>query len=124
MGSLLRGEGDFGYRRLVNSLRVQGVYYFAGGLWPLLHFSSFETVTGPKPDRFVTEAAGALYTAIGATLLLGRTPATATRRLALLASAATLIIDVRHRSSVRWVYLADAAVEALFATWVVADAAR
>jgi hypothetical protein len=105
-------------------MRAQGVYYFAGGLWPLLHFGSFETVTGPKPDRFVTEAAGALYTAIGATLLLERMPAAASRRLALLTSVATLTIDVRHRSSVRWVYLADAAVEALFAAWAIADAAR
>jgi hypothetical protein len=112
-----------GYRYLVNSVRAQGVYYLAGGLWPLLHFHSFETVTGPKGDRFVTEAAGALYTAIGAALLLGRTSA-GTRRLALLTSVATLAIDIRHRSSVRWVYLADAAVEALFAASAVADAAR
>ena len=107
----------------MNSVRAQGVYYLAGGLWPLLHFGSFETVTGPKPDRFVTEAAGALYAAIGATLLLGRTPAT-TRRLALLTGVATLAIDVRHRSSVRWVYLADAAVEVLFGACAVANAKR
>lgn len=54
--------------------RLRGGYYLAGGLWPLIHFRSFEDVTGPKPDRIVTEIAPALYVAIGTSLLTAGQP--------------------------------------------------
>lgn len=96
------------------TMRAQGVYYLVGGLWPLIDFPSFERVTGPKPDRFVTEVASALYAAIGSALLVScRRPPAQIRGLALLAAAASAAMDLRHRPDVRPVYVGDAAFEAV-----------
>ncbi len=95
-------------------MRVQGGYYLIGGLWPLVHFRSFEKVTGRKPDRFVTEVASALYVAIGAALLAGgKRPPLHLRTLAVLAGGASAGLDLRHRPALRAVYLAEAALEGL-----------
>jgi hypothetical protein len=109
-----------GYPSSVTSVRLQGWYYLAGGLWPLIHYSSFEAITGPKPDRFVTEAAS-----IGSAILLnlgGQDEAR--RRLAVLTGLATVALDLRHRRSIRHVYLVDAAIEALLTTLTIREGRR
>jgi hypothetical protein len=100
--------------RVSKATRLQGAYYLLGGLWPLMHYRSFEDVTGPKPDRFVTEVASALYVAIGTSLLAaGQRPAKEVRLLAVLTAVASAGFDVRHRPAVRPVYVAEAALEGL-----------
>ena len=97
---------------MINATRLQGGYYLLGGLWPLVNFRSFEAVTGPKPDRFVTEVASALYVAIGTSLVAaGRRPARQLRVLALLTALASAGFDLRHRPAVRPIYTAEAALE-------------
>ena len=112
---------------MVRLLKAQGWYYLLFGGWPLVHFRSFEAVTGPKPDRFVTETTSALYALIGAALLSdlrdGVAPATG-RRLAGLTSAASALMIARHRRNIRPVYLLDAALQATFATAAAALEAR
>lgn len=54
-------------KRLVAAL--QGAYYTATGVWPLLSLSSFEAVSGPKTDGWLVITVGVLVTVIGLGLL-------------------------------------------------------
>lgn len=58
---------------------LQGAYFVLTGLWPIVHFPSFEKVTGPKTDDWLVKTVGALITVVGGTLLVtglvGRTTA-------------------------------------------------
>jgi hypothetical protein len=44
---------------------MQGAYYLVSGLWPLLHFTSFEAFTGRKRDRWLVRTVGLLTCGIG-----------------------------------------------------------
>lgn len=98
---------------------VQGSYYVATGLWPIVHMASFERVTGRKTDRWLVRTVGALATAIGSGLLLagrrGYVPPEL-RTVSQLAAAGFVAIDVPTvlRRRIPPVYLADAAVELIF----------
>src|SRR5438105_14734562 len=74
-----RTDARSGAGLVTTLLWVQGLYYLATGLWPLVSIETFQMVTGPKTDHLVTgrEAdhwlvmtAGVLITAIGLTLLV------------------------------------------------------
>lgn len=110
-------------QRALGAVRLQGWYYLLGGLWPFLHFSSFEAVAGPKPDRFQTEVTAALFTATGAALLAGSRRgglAPATRVLAAGAALAVAYVDWRHRKDIRVIFGGEAAMETAFAVAAVA----
>jgi hypothetical protein len=49
-------------------LALQALYYLATGLWPLVHLSSFEAVTGPKTDDWLVHMVGLLAMVSGASL--------------------------------------------------------
>src|SRR5438876_11959918 len=49
---------------------LQGLYYLATGVWPLVHMESFLAVTGPKTDLWLVRTVGVLVAVIGAVLLL------------------------------------------------------
>ncbi len=49
----------------------QGAFWLAAGVWPLLHYRSFEAVTGPKQDDWLVKTIGGLIAVVGATLLRG-----------------------------------------------------
>jgi hypothetical protein len=96
---------------------LQGIYYLTSGLWPILHMSSFEKVTGPKRDNWLVKTVGALITAIGSTLLFSasREPRSETARSLGISTALALIgIDSIYsiRGTIPKIYLMDAAVEA------------
>jgi hypothetical protein len=108
-------------------IRLQGWYYLAGGLWPLVHFRSFEAVAGPKPDRFQTEVTSILFAAIGAALLLGARGSTlppAVRALAVASALGTAYTDLKHRRQVRVIFQPEAALELTFAAAAAAAAVR
>ena len=48
--------------------RVQGAWYLATGVWPLLSLRTFSLVAGPKPDAFQTRTTGMTYAAAGVAL--------------------------------------------------------
>ena len=113
---------------------IQGGYYVATGLWPLVSIRSFQAVTGRKFDNFETGleidhwqvmTIGLLITAIGITLLVAAYRQTQSPELALLAiSAATALaaIDIVYtlRSVLLPIYLLDAAIELLLiGGWVI-----
>jgi hypothetical protein len=105
---------------------AQGAFFFATGVWPLLHMPSFESVTGPKTDRWLVKTVGALVSVVGATVasagLRGRiTPET--RLLAMGSSLALAAIDVVYtrRRRISRIYLLDAVAEAgIIAAWLTA----
>src|SRR5579872_3248048 len=49
---------------------LQGVYFAATGIWPLVHYRSFEKLTGPKQDDWLVKTVGLMIASIGASLVL------------------------------------------------------
>ncbi len=49
--------------------RFQGGYYLVTGVWPLLHYASFEHLTGPKRERWLVRTVGMLVVVIGVAVL-------------------------------------------------------
>lgn len=101
---------------------VQGVFYLATGIWPLVHIESFVAVTGPKTDLWLVDTVGALIAVIGLVLLNAARAGRVTRDIALLGTcvaAALAAIDVVFvtRHVIDQIYFADAAVEALLIVW-------
>lgn len=105
---------------------AQGAFFVATGVWPLLHMPSFESVTGPKTDRWLVKTVGVLVTmagaAIGSAGLRGRiTPET--RLLAMGSSLALAAIDIVYtrRKRISRIYLVDAVAESgLIVAWLTA----
>ena len=98
---------------------AQGSYFLLTGVWPLLHMRSFLAVTGPKTDLWLVETVGVLVAAIGAGLLLSAARGSQVFELALIAVLAALglaAIDIIYvtRGVIAKIYLADAALEAIF----------
>lgn len=98
-------------------LRIQGTYYIATGLWPLVSMRSFETLTGPKVDKWLVQMVGLLAAAIGVTLLIGaRDDGRIDRAVFTLATISALSftgIDITHalRRRISPIYLGDAVCE-------------
>ncbi|MEJ7604141.1 MAG: hypothetical protein WKG01_40120 [Kofleriaceae bacterium] len=68
---------------------IQGAFYVASGLWPILHYRSFEAVTGPKVDRWLVKTVAGLITAVGVSLLAGRRERPRARRVLGVGSASS-----------------------------------
>ena len=99
------------------ALRLQGAYYLVTGVWPIIHLSSFEAVTGPKVDDWLVRTVGLPAAAIGITLLVGvrrrETPTATLGILALSSALAFAAIDFWYglRGVISPIYLADGVVE-------------
>ena len=99
-------------------LRIQGSYYLATGLWPLVSMRSFEAVTGPKVDKWLVQMVGLLAATIGVTLLVGsRTKGRVGNEVLTLAVTSAVSfagIDVvpAARRRISLIYLGDAICEA------------
>ena len=95
--------------------RLQGAYYLATGVWPLLSRRSFEAVTGPKHDFWLARTVGAITTAVGASLMIGSRPepSTEARVLAIGTASAFAAIDVVYglKRRISAVYLLDAGLQ-------------
>lgn len=103
---------------------VHGIYYFATGLWPLVHLQSFIAVTGPKEDLWLVQTVGVLVLVIGATLLaaaLFEEVQFTLRILAVGSAAGFLGVDVVFwwMGQIPAVYLLDAVAQlVLLAAWI------
>src|SRR4051812_6844251 len=106
---------------------AQGIFYVGTGLWPVLHFRSFEKVTGPKLDKWLVRTLGGLIAAVGVTLIAGaydQRRSTALRLLGIGSALALASSDVFYslRGKISKVYLGDALAEgAIVASWVVTN---
>jgi len=95
---------------------IQGVFYVATGVWPLVDIVSFQVVTGPKTDLWLVRTVGVLVTVVGAVLISASRRGRITDEIVLLATGSALglaAIDLIYSLSGRIsaVYLADAAAE-------------
>jgi hypothetical protein len=104
--------------------RLQGLYFVATGVWPLVSIRTFEAVTGPKVDRWLVKTVGLLIAVIGGSLTLsGRRPTRSEAVLAVGSAAGLGSVDAVYAAQGRIskVYLLDAVVEAvLVALWLAA----
>lgn len=97
-------------------IRGQSVYYVVTGLWPLVHLSSFEAVTGPKTDDWLVHMVGLLAAAIGIALGVAVRRAEVGAAIGVLAISSALAfaaIDLWYGLSGRIsaIYFADAIVQ-------------
>lgn len=112
---------------------VQGVYYLATGIWPLVSIETFQQVTGFKTDHLVTgreadhwlvNTVAVLVIAVGLVLCYAswhRRPAAEVWLLAVASAIGLTAIDVIYvqRQTILPIYLADAAAEVvLIVAWV------
>ncbi|HEU4681833.1 MAG TPA: hypothetical protein VFS51_08810 [Gemmatimonadales bacterium] len=99
------------------ALTLQSVYYLVTGLWPVIHFPSFEAVTGPKTDDWLVHTVGVLAAAIGLSLgvavVRAQTQAEPVTTLAIASALAFAGIDLVYGLSGRIspIYLVDAGVQ-------------
>jgi hypothetical protein len=102
---------------MLRLITLQGIYYLATGLWPVIHIHSFMLVTGYKTDTWLVHMVGLLSCGIGITLLYSRKrDLHVARVLALCTAVAFAFIDIRYvlSGTLSMIYLADAVVELLF----------
>ncbi len=104
---------------------LQGSYYLASGIWPVLHRSSFEALTGPKEDYWLVRTVGLLAASIGLGLSSGARRATGVsadmRATAISAAVGFGAIDLVEvaRGRISPVYLLDLAAQAaLLGAWL------
>ena len=108
---------------------LQGAFYVATGLWPIVHLRSFEAVTGPKRERWLVKTTGALIAAGGVALLVGagepRSRATVALGVGAALALATADVIYVAKRRISPVYLADAAMElAVVIAWLASGGAR
>lgn len=109
---------------------IQGGYYAASGLWPIVSLPSFYAVTGPKREGWLVKTVGALVTAVGGTLLFAgarRDKSPVVPALGAGSAAAFTAIDVWYgaKGTISWIYLLDAVAQVgLIAGWAKASAER
>ena len=105
---------------------AHGVFNVAFGVWPLLHYRSFEAVTGPKGEPWLVKTVGGLMIAAGHAQIRGAGTSDGTaaaRRIGMGAAATFASIDILTAvpGRISRIYLLDAVVEAC---WLVAWARR
>jgi hypothetical protein len=111
-----------GYRAARLEL-VQGLYMVATGVWPLVSPVTFQTVTGPKREMWLTNTVGALAAVTGGVLLYAASRRRRPSEVILLAmgnAMAFMAIDVIYvaKRRIAPVYLIDAVAQlGLLATW-------
>jgi hypothetical protein len=104
---------------------IQGIFYLATGVWPLLDIVSFQVVTGPKTDLWLVRTVGVLVAVVGVVLISASRRRRITGEIVMLATGSALglaAIDLIYSLSGRIsaVYLADAAAEIGFAVlWAI-----
>jgi hypothetical protein len=109
---------------------LHGAYYVSTGLWPLLHRSSFERVTGPKVDFWLAQTVGVTVAAIGVGLAQASRSSTVPpelRTVACAGAAGLTLVDLVFvaRRRISPVYLFDAAAElSLIGAWAMARGPR
>ena len=97
-------------------LAAHAIYFAVTGLWPLIHYRSFEAVSGPKRDDWLvkTLAVFILPVALGAAMAAVRDRVTPEVRAVAIGSSLALGWSSAWyalRGRIRRVYLADALVE-------------
>jgi hypothetical protein len=95
---------------------AHGLFNLVTGLWPLVHYRSFEAVTGPKADDWLVKCVGGLGAAAGyAQLRAGPSEEgkAVARRIGAGTAATFAAIDLVYATTGRIsrIYLLDAVIE-------------
>jgi hypothetical protein len=101
---------------------AQGAVWVVTGLWPIIHMRSFEAVTGPKPEGWLTKTAGLLIAVIGCELVRSARERPSVS-LGVMGAASVAVIDVVYaaRRRISPVYFGDAVLQTGFvAAWCLA----
>jgi hypothetical protein len=102
----------------------QGIFYVASGIWPIIDIRSFEKVTGPKTDKWLVKAVGALITAAGVAILQSGVRNKVTPETLTLAAGHALALGYvsgyySSKGRISKIYALDSAVEGgLVAAWI------
>lgn len=105
-------------------LLIHSLFYIANGLWPIIHYRSFEKVTGPKTDKWLVISVGWMITASGLTLLTAFFRNAELSEVFVLAVTNTLflaMIDIYYvvKKIIARIYLLDAGAEILLLlSWI------
>ena len=106
---------------------IQGLYYAATGVWPILDLKSFMAVTGPKLEGWLVKTVGMLIATAGLALTAAGARGRVSRELRVLGASSALgfaAVDFWYagvRRRISRVYLADGVVElGLAAAWAYA----
>lgn len=99
--------------------RAQGGYYLATGIWPVLHRSSFEAISGKKQDYWLVRTVGLITAAVGLSIILGSRRDEATSEMTVLevgTATGFALIDLTYGLTRRIsaVYLVDGVVQVAF----------
>jgi hypothetical protein len=110
-----------GYRA-ANLELIQGLYLLATGVWPLVSPATFQKVTGPKREMWLTKTVGVLAGVMGGVLVYAGSRRRRPSEVILLAmgsAAAFLAIDVVYvaKRRIAPVYLVDAAAQVGLLAW-------
>ncbi len=109
---------------------LQGLYYLATGVWPLVDMGTFLRVTGGKTDLWLVNRVGALVAVVGLVLVAAGVRRRVSLELGLLggaAAAALAAVDLTYviRGRISAIYLLDAAVEiVLVLAWIASSRQR
>lgn len=95
---------------------IQGVYYSATGIWPIIHIQSFMGITGPKTDLWLVRTVGMLVLCIGIGLIIAAIKKQINISIFLIAAGAALgflVVDLYYfwNDVILPVYLADALLQ-------------
>ena len=108
---------------------IQGLYYVATGVWPLVHIESFLKVTGPKTDLWLVHAFSLIVAVVGAVFLVAawrrRVPlevATLAIGMALALTGIDLVFVLRR--DIGPIYLVDAMIQVGLILWWSASLTR
>lgn len=108
---------------------LQGLYYVATGVWPLVSIRTFMRVTGPKTDLWLVQSFGVVVSAIGLSLIYAALRGlldTPSAFLGVVSAVALAGIDIAFvvRRIISPIYLADAAAElVIILLWIAGLAA-
>lgn len=94
------------------TLTIQGWFYLLTGLWPIFHMRSFETVTGPKTDKWLVRTVALMISCSGI-IFIRFHETEAALWLAIINALCLSAIDIYYsiKNVIRKVYLLDALVE-------------
>jgi hypothetical protein len=104
----------------------QGIFYMASGLWPIIHYKSFEKVTGPKTDDWLVKTVGGLIAAGGLSLLYAGLKKNSSREAAVIGAGHAFVLGTSsgYYSSIgriAKIYMLDSATEyGLVGAWLFA----
>ena len=101
---------------------VQGLFYLATGIWPLLSMETFLKVTGLKTDLWLVMTVGAILAVIGAVLILAVSIGEINASLVVLAMGSAFVlafVEIIYvaQQVIPLVYLGDAFLELLIIAW-------